>query len=58
MPLKFKQKLSLKFMLKGSRTIKIMKGGEERRGLTQVTSIKVFVFSLAYNKQTKVIDII
>ena len=45
-------------MLKGSRTIKIMKGGEERRGLTQVTSIKVFVFSLAYNKQTKVIDII
>ena len=44
-------------MLKGSRTIKIMKGGEERRGLTQVTSIKVF-FSFAYNKQTKVIDII
>ena len=45
-------------MLKGSRTIKIMKGGEERMGLTQVTSIKVFVFSFAYNKQLKVIDII
>ena len=49
MVLKFKQTLNLKFMLKGSKTIKIMKGSKNRRGLTQAKSIEVF---FAY-KQTK-----
>ena len=35
MVLKFKPKLDLKFMLRGSKTIKIMKGSKNRRGLTQ-----------------------
>ena len=37
--LKFKPKLNLKFMLKRSTTIKIMKGSKNRRGLTQVKAI-------------------
>ena len=47
MALKFKPKLNLEFMLKGSKTIKIMKGGENRRGLTQVTATQIFLFSFA-----------
>ena len=39
MVLKFKPKWNLKFMLKGSKTIKIMKGSKNRRGLTQVKAI-------------------
>ena len=39
MVLKFKPKLNLKFMLKGSKTIKVMKGNKNRKGLTQVTAI-------------------
>ena len=34
MVLKFKPKLDLKFMLKGSKSIKIIKGGRTRKGLT------------------------
>ena len=34
--LKFRPKLDLKFILKGSKTINIMKGSKNRRGLTQV----------------------
>ena len=37
--LKFKPKLNLKFMLKRSRAIKIMKGDKNIRGLTQVKAI-------------------
>ena len=36
MVLKFKPKLNLKFMLKGSKTIETMNGNKNRRGLTQV----------------------
>ena len=39
MVLKFKPKLDLKLMLRGSKTIKIMKGSKNRRGLTQVKAI-------------------
>ena len=39
MVLKFKPKLNLKIMLKGSKTIKIMKVSKNRRGLTQVKAI-------------------
>ena len=39
MVLKLKPKLDLKFMLKGSKTIKIMKRSKNRRRLTQVKSI-------------------
>ena len=39
MVLKLKPKLNLKIMLKGSKTIKIMKGTKNRRGLTQVKAI-------------------
>ena len=45
MLLKFKSNLNSKFMLKGSKTIKIMKKSKSRRGLTQ---IKVIFF--AYKK--------
>ena len=41
--------LNLKFMLKGRKTIKIMKGSKNRRGLTQVRAI--YVFFLHINKQ-------
>ena len=37
MAFKFKPKLNLKIMLKGSKTT--MKGGKTRRGLTQVKTI-------------------
>ena len=36
MVLKFKSKLNSKFILNGSKTIKIMKGSKNRGGLTQV----------------------
>ena len=49
--LKFKSKLNSKFMVKGSKTIKIMKRSKNGRGSTQVKAI----FS-AY-KQTRNIDI-
>ena len=39
MVLKFKLKLDLKFMLKGSKAPKIMKGCKNRRGFTQVKAI-------------------
>ena len=52
MVLKFKSKSNSKFMLKGSKTIKIMKRSKNRRGLTQVKTI-----SSAY-KQTRNIDIL
>ena len=39
MVLRFKPKLDLKFMLKGSKRVKIMKENKERRGLTQVKAI-------------------
>ena len=52
--LKFKPKLDLKFMLKGSKTIKIMKRSKNRRGLTQV---KLYKFLIAY-KQTRNIDVL
>ena len=42
MLLKFKSNLNSKFMLKGSKTIKIMKKSKSRRGLTQ---IKVIFFA-------------
>ena len=41
MVLKFKSKLILKFMLKGSKAIKIMKIIKKRKGLTQVKIIFV-----------------
>ena len=50
MVLKFKSKFNSKFMLKGSKTIKITKGNKNRRGLTQVKAI-----FFAY-KQTRNID--
>ena len=37
--LKFKLKLNLKFMLKGSKTMKRMKRSKRRRQLTQVKAI-------------------
>ena len=49
--LKFKSKLNSKFMVKRSRTIKIMKRSKNRRGSTQVKAI-----FFAY-KQTRNIDI-
>ena len=52
MVLKFKSKFNSKFMLKGSKTIKITKGNKNRRGLTQVKAI-----FFAY-KQTRNIDIL
>ena len=51
MTLKFKFKLKLKFMLQGSKTIKIMKKSKNRRGLTKVNAI-----FFAY-KQTRNINI-
>ena len=39
MLLKFKPKLNLKIMLKGSKTIKTIKGSKNRMGLTQVKAI-------------------
>ena len=51
MVLKFKQTLNLKFMLKGNKTIKIMKGSKNRRGLKQAKSIEVF---LHINKQKNI----
>ena len=48
MVLRFKPNLDLKFMLKGSKRMKIMKGSKNRRGLTQVKAIS---FSLRTNKQ-------
>ena len=39
MVLNLKLKLDLKVMLKGSKTIKIMKGSTNRKGLIQVTAI-------------------
>ena len=48
MVLKFKLKLNLKFMLKGSKIIKIVKGSKNRRGLTQIKAIQ---FLLPINKQ-------
>ena len=50
--LKFKSKLNLKFMLKGIKTIRIMKRSKNRRRLTQVKAI-----FFAY-KQTRNISII
>ena len=52
MLLKFKPELNLKFMLKWSKTIKIIKRSKIRRGLTQVKAI----FSANY--QTRNIDIL
>ena len=52
MALKFKSKLNLKLLLKGSKTIKVMKKSKNRRELTQVKAI-----FLAY-KQTRNIDIL
>ena len=43
MALKFKLKLDLKFMLKRSKTIKIMKGSKNRSGLTQVKAVQYFI---------------
>ena len=37
--IKFKPKLNLKVMMKGSKTTKIMKGSKNKRGLTQVIAI-------------------
>ena len=39
MVLKSKPELNIKFMLKGSKTIRTMKGIKSRRGLTQVKVI-------------------
>ena len=55
MVLKFKLKLNSKFMLKGSKTIKIMKRSKNRRGLAQVKALHKFLF--AY-KQTRNIDVL
>ena len=52
MLLNIKPKLYLKFILKGSKTIKIMKGSNNRMGLTQIKAI----FSVY--KQTWNIDIL
>ena len=52
MVLKFKPKVNLKFMLKGSKTIKTMKRSKNRGGLTQV---KAMFFTY---KQTRTIDIL
>ena len=52
MILKFKSKLNLKFMLKGSKALNIMKRSKNRRGLTQVKAIWV---PFAY-KETRNID--
>ena len=52
MVLKFKSKSNSKFMLKESKTIKIMKRSKNRRRLAQVKTI-----SSAY-KQTRNIDIL
>ena len=39
MVLKFKPKLNLKFMLKGNKTLNIMKRNKNRKGLTQVKAM-------------------
>ena len=39
MVLEFKPKINSKYMLKGSKTVKIMKVSKNRRGLTQVQAI-------------------
>ena len=52
MVIKFKPRLNLKSMLKGSKTIKTMKGSKNRRRLTQVKAIY-----FAYN-QTRNFDIL
>ena len=52
MVLKSKPKLSLNFMLKGSKTIKIMKGVKTEEELTQVKAI-FFPY-----KPTRIIDIL
>lgn len=46
--LKFEPKLDLKIMRKGSKTTKIMKGSKNRKRLTQVEAIYVFLY---INKQ-------
>ena len=51
--LKFKSKLNSKFLLKGSKTIKIIKASKNRGGLTQVKAICFILF--AY-KETRNID--
>ena len=52
MVLKFKPKLNSKFMLKGSKTIKIMKRSKSNTGLTQVEAI------FFANKQTINIELL
>ena len=42
MVLKFKPKLYSKFLLKGSKTINIIKGSKNGRRLTQVKAISIF----------------
>ena len=49
MVLKFKPKLNLKFMLKGSKTVKLTKGSKNSRRLTQLKAMQVFF--LHRNKQ-------
>ena len=56
MLLKLKPKLDLKFMLKGSKTIKIMKRSKNRSRLTQVKAIQVFL--CIKTKQTRNIDVL
>ena len=43
--------------MKESKTIKIMKGSKNRRELTQVKTIYIYIFFFAY-KQTNKIDIL
>ena len=54
MVLKFKPKLYSKFVLKGIKTIKLIKWSKNRRGLTQVKAISYFFAC----KQTRNIDIL
>ena len=54
---KSKKKLNLRFIMKESKTIKIMKGSKNRRELTQVKTIYIYIFFFAY-KQTNKIDIL
>ena len=51
MVLKFKPKLNLKFMLKRSKTIKIMKGSKNRGRLTQVKVLLYVTCFCIYRKQ-------
>ena len=50
MVLKFKPKLNLKFMLKGSKTVKLTKGSKNSRRLTQLKAMQVF-FYIETNKK-------